>query len=177
MVHSSPKSRTLSAKLSKRERFLKKVVSFVEKLVQKKGRILEINQGSSNTNVVRELLDFGNFSFKTDLGQTMFGGNDIEVWYHPGTSFRNRKRFNTVLSVYYQCFRFETDDCRVNTFDESHGWQLALNNAIRNEKKILVDMERKKRDARQRSLLIEKRENERDKKKAKMTERAERLGL
>ncbi|KKT82550.1 MAG: hypothetical protein A3B99_00705 [Candidatus Yanofskybacteria bacterium RIFCSPHIGHO2_02_FULL_44_12b] len=166
-------SSTLIKRISEREKFLRKVTSFVEKLVQEKGRVIRRSQGSSNTHVVAELLNFGDFSFKTDWGQTMFGGNDVEVWYHPNSNFKDRKRFNPVFSVYYQCARFETDDCKVNTFDENLTWQSAFNKMMKNKKKMLADMKKKERDTRRKDLSEAKNQD----KTALLKKQAEKLGV
>ncbi len=173
MTCSDANSKILIQRVSAREKFLKKVMNFVEKLVQEKGKVMRRSQGSSNTHVVMELLNFGDFSFKTDWGQTMFGGNDVEVWYHPSSSFKDRKRFDPVFSVYYQCARFETDDCKVNTFDENLTWQSAFINAMRNRKRILADMKKKERDTRRKDLSEAKNQE----KAALLKKRAEKLNV
>lgn len=136
--------KNLIEKVAERERFLKTVIPFVVSLVQEKGKVLKESIGSCNINIIRELANVAGFTFKTDLGQTMFGGNNIKVSYQEkrhGVLMQNR----VVLDVYWQC---DIDECKVNFFDESASWQSALLKLTKNKDKIVarIDKEKERRD-------------------------------
>lgn len=130
-------SKTLVQKIRKREEFLEKAVSFIEELVRKHGRVVERVEGSAHIRVVEELADFGVFSFKTDFAQTMFGGNEVSVWYHPSPGATKGKEL--VLKVYYQAAKFRADDCRVDVFKDNPGWQAAFKRTMKRKDKILAE--------------------------------------
>ena len=132
-------NKALAGKVRKRKRFLDETIDPVIKLVCERGRMVSRNQGSSNTHVVWELRNFGGFSFHTDLGQTMFGGNTVKIYYHPGRSFReggldsaHDKEWIPVLEVDFQTHR----EYVVKRFDETTGWRRALVRVLRNKDKI-----------------------------------------
>lgn len=137
-------TKRLARQIKARKDFLNKVVNSVTKLVREYGRVTKRDQGSSNTRVVSELRNFGNFTFETDLGQTMFGGNTIRVWYHPNKSFRKDgldsawdKEWQPVLNIYYQT------DYKVINFDEQREWQRALFRVLKNKERIATQVKKK----------------------------------
>lgn len=156
----------LVRKTRERKKFLDAIIEPVIKLVREKGRMINRSQETSHTNVVWELRNFGGFSFHTDLGQTMFGGNTVKVFYHPSRSFReggldsaHDKDWVPVLDVYFQTEL----EYRVSKFDERLSWQRKLFWVLRNKDKVAARAEkenRKRRDVSRRELRqIEKRED------------------
>jgi hypothetical protein len=141
MSSSPAKELTPAQRVAARERFLRRVVNFTVDLLVDHGRIVHESQGSGHTHIIRELLDFEDFSFKTDLGQTMMGGNDITIWYHPTKEFgllRDDSQ-RRVLKVYSETLplSFEADSFRLECFEESTPWQTFILNLMKNKKKIL----------------------------------------
>ena len=141
----------LAKKIEAREKFLKKVIDFVEKLVIERGEITEKVQGSCHTNIKRRLFNFGDFSFLTDRGQTMFGGNECKIWYHPKNEAGDIREGSLVLSVYYQCESEKNNNCRVDVFNENHAWQSAINYAMSHKDKIVAKISKKEQERRDKS--------------------------
>lgn len=136
--------RSLSVRVSERIEFLKTILPWIERLVSKHGRGLEYSQGSCHTHIVAELKDFAWFSFHTDTGQSMMGGNTFRVWYHPGRLFDNSA---CVLEVHYQVM---VEESRVRLFDTKTDWQKKILGAKQNERAILGKMKREQETVRQR---------------------------
>jgi hypothetical protein len=61
----------------------------------------------------------GDFSFHADLLQSMVGGNDIKVWYHPDCLFRP-SGLVPVLDIYWQA---GIENYKLHTFDRDPRWQ------------------------------------------------------
>lgn len=109
-----------------------------------RSELIKREQGSSYTNVVRFLSNFGYFSFLADMGQTMMGGNTITVWYHPAFIFAKDYKqatptFEPVMEIYYQA---SVDDSHVRIFHPDATWQYAVRLVIKNKDEIAaaIDM-------------------------------------
>ncbi len=174
MAQKSAETKNLVRKIKKREQFLVRVVTGVIALVQKHGTLKSSERGGSHIRTIKELCNFGNFTFETDLGQTDFGGNTISVWYHPGKIFReggsdsaHDKKLTLVLDVYYQT-HYE-----VNEFYEKPNWQKAIIRVFKNQDKIAEQIKR----VQNRSVekLLEQRQEE--DRKFELVEKAKRLGI
>ena len=168
--------RLIARKLKNRKEFLKKIVERVEELVRKEGTELSYIEHSCHTHIVAELRNFGHFSFHTSLGQTMFGGNTITIYYHTGRSFREGgidsaydKEWTPVLKVDFQT----GDDFKVVIFDEQRNWQRALVRVLKNEENIAAQIKRKKEEAK----TAKARNRAAEEKKKKLLEEAKKLGV
>jgi hypothetical protein len=166
----------LANKIRVRKKFLDKIITSIIQLVANKGKIINRVMGSSSKHIVQELRNFGGFSFYTDLGQTMFGGNTIKVYHHPGQSFcdggldlAQNNICEPVLDVYFQT----ADEYDVCTFNESKKWQRALIRVLKNQDKIAAQLDRKENKLKNKS---EKEEVKRLKEE-RLQEEARRLGV
>lgn len=166
----------LARKVGARKRFLDKVVSPIVDLVHKRGKVNKREQGSSHTRVVSELINFGDFTFETDLGQTMFSGDTIRVWHHPHRNFReggldyaHDKEWTPVLDVYYQ----DRSDYKVGAFRDETDWQRALIRVLKNQNKIAARI-KKTQDKASKTLRNWRQADER---KDKLAKEAQKLGL
>jgi hypothetical protein len=161
-------SNTLARRVAQRKKFVERVVLFVQKFAVECGHLTKREMGSSSCHVVWEARYFERLSFVADLGQTMFGGNDIVIRYHGPVAPVNSSTI--VFSVHYQA---SLDDCEVKVFDMTTNWVNDLKQLMRNRSRVSqrvrkqkeVDLAREKRDA----LLREK--------KRKLEAEAKRLGL
>lgn len=127
---------TLEAKIAARIKLLSSIVDFVGKILREKGIVLERHIESCNTNMVEELKDFKNFSFWSDTGQTMFGGNTYKIWYMRGS--------DKVLVLYLD-FQAGIEEAEIKTFDSKRDWLNALKCLIKNWKQIMAKCERERR--------------------------------
>jgi hypothetical protein len=127
---------TLEAKITARIKLLSDIVDLVDNILREKGRVLERHIGSSNTNLVEELKDFENFSFWSDTGQTMFGGNSYKIWYKRGT--------DKVLVLHLD-FQAGIEEAEITTFDPKRDWLNALKRLIKNWKQMMVKSERERK--------------------------------
>lgn len=166
----------LAKKVRTRKNFLNKVVNPVIDLVHKRGTIVRREQGSCHTRIVAEFRNFGDFTFHTDLGQTMFGGNTVKIFYHPGRNFREGgldsafdREWSPVLFV-----DFHTDgDYTVRSFNEKAGWQKALVSVLKNENKIMAQIEK----TRSKAKKISKKQEQNSQVENEIRKEAYKLGL
>ncbi len=131
----TPEIDILRRKIDIRQKFLNSIIDPIEHLLHKKGVILKREIHSSHVHQVMELKDFGGFSFRSDDGQTMFGGCSIDVWYKRGDAD------NLVLALSYQT---SFEECTVIHFDPKSDWKRALGKVIRNQNKIQADIEKRR---------------------------------
>lgn len=146
--------KNLEKRIAERKKLIKRFVDFAEKLVCKSGEVLNREVGSSNTHTIACLRDFGNFSFRADTGQTMMGGNTIEIWYHPGISKITFDAIKPALRVWYQCDLDEAH-AEIRVFDINMAWQTALKRLISRKDKVLAQVAKKKRVREEKSCLKE----------------------
>jgi len=104
-----------------RIQFVKNAIDFIRFSVDEQGTLVSRTISFSHTHTIRALHNFHNFSFLVDIGQTMLGGNEIKVWYHPGVQYE--KKLTPVLSVWWQS---DIEKCRLDTFDPDQRWQGVL---------------------------------------------------
>ena len=132
----------LAKKVKSRQKFLMKVVNFVENLLVESGVVVSEYIGSSHTNVIRQLIGLKFFSFRNDSGQTMMGGNTVTIWFHSGLEridLNSRLCPVPVLDVYFQV---SMDDCNVRSYDERIDWVTPLKYLMRNKKRIIAKMKK-----------------------------------
>ena len=136
-------NKTLARKIRARKRFLDNVLNPIIQLVDKRGTVTKREQRSSYTHVVAELRNFGNFTFRTDLDKTKFGGDTIKVWYHPGRSFREGgldsvwdKEWIPVLDINFLI----CTDYLVREFNKKTDWQRALVSVLKNQDNVATQI-------------------------------------
>lgn len=137
-----------------RARLVKTVVDFVQPVLLKRGEILVNTVGFAHTHTIRELLNFGDFSFRTDTGQTVSGESEAKVWYHP------RARFNKDVSVLVFHARWQTGIEKYEVkLDSGKRWQRELLKVIRGKKTIAARSAKKvlKYEEEQRKLRLDRR--------------------
>ncbi len=173
MAYDHIKTEQLAKKVEERKRFLKKIVNFAENLLLKRGRLIKRVQGSCNTNVKRQLDGFAHFSFFADWGQTMFGGNDVMIWYYPDFKDIDPIKTRAVLHIYYQAALFSVDDCEVKHFDENNEWQNAIERVIKEKKSIVAQITQTLKSSKKQDKAI----NEKQQKQSQTERDAKRLGI
>ena len=148
--------RELEGKVRRRKEFVTRIVAFVERLTVEKGRRVFREESSDHTHVIYHLLNFADFSFYYESGETFCGGNDVRVWYHPGKEMTSPdlQRFNyphdtLVLDVDYQCARCDFTDKgdEIKAFDRDGVWQRAIRYMMKNKDRIIAKLERDKKKA------------------------------
>lgn len=136
----------LAREIAARTLFLKKVTDFAEAISGERGKELHYSQGSSHTHTIYELHDFGGFSFHADTGRTMFGGNQVKVWYHPAAEYT--PGLPPVLDIEWQV---DIEKCTHLQFNADPQWQRAILKVIQRRKGIAAKLDKavakKKRDA------------------------------
>jgi len=154
------KTKELEEKINERMAHIKKIVDFIEMLVKEIGRQIHYDQGSSHTHIIRQA-ELGDFTFVADTGQTMMGGNDFSVWYHPGKKEIDIGVVDPVFSVYSQGSIEEVEEVKVSSFEPSGEWLTALYETIRRKDEILAKLKKEKKNAEKRSKLTEVEEERR----------------
>ena len=143
----------IEKKISKRKQFIMRVVSFIEVLAL---RIGKVSKGDERR--VREVDDIQGFYFITDTG-THFGGEDYIVKYRSRVVFSVRSRAGN-----YQITNFDENlDC---------DWQNKLERLINHAKEFLWEFEKKEEE-----LKNEKKRKEENKKKRELFAEAKILKL
>ena len=163
------KANELEEKIKKRMTLIKKIVEFIEIFTQKIGKRVHYSQGSCHTHIINRA-EYKDFTFVSDTGHSMMGGNDFFVWYHPGKKDIDTKRETPVFSVYFQG---GIEEVKVLTFDQSPKWLNSLNQIMKLRDKILSKAEKDARDNEARLAI----EREKAKKRNALLERAERLKI
>lgn len=131
--------------------FLRMVADFAEMVTRKRGMLVSETVRSGHTHTIRELKDFANFSFRADMGKTMYGGNEVVVTesYRPAGT-------RTVLQFAWQT---SFDGCVVTGYagdTYSAGWEDRLLDLMQNYEEIVAMIDREKgQDKQQRVLLSE----------------------
>lgn len=151
----------LMAMIAARKKFLRQAVDFALSILESEGTILYHDLGTYHTHMKTELKDFRGFSFLSDTGQSIMGGNTIQIWYRAGL----KKKL--VLDVYWLSGAFCLAECEVPVFDKDLRWERALKRLIANHRKVSV------RSAREH--LKELRGNKKRKHKERLMKEAERL--
>lgn len=108
-------NQSLERRTITRMRFLEDVVDFGISITKEYGRLLQHTNGSFVARTIRELHNFGGFSFYVDIGM---GNNTLIVWYHPGQLWE--KRFIPALCITWQT---DVEKCIEHLFDPSFQWQ------------------------------------------------------
>lgn len=98
--------RTLAEDLVMRMSFFQKIIEYARSLLPRKEKWL---------------LNFNDFSFYLESGQTLVGGNQVKVWYHPGEEYR--EELTPVLSLWWQA-AIETGT--LDSFDKDVVWQRVI---------------------------------------------------
>ena len=169
-------TKELAKKVRGRRKFLDKVIGEIITLVNTKGKTVSRMVHSARKYIVLELRNFGAFTFHTDWGQTMFGGNTVKVYYHPGRNFREGgldsafdKDWTPVLDVDFQV----DGEYRVNKFDEKLSWQKKLVWVLRNKDRIAAPATQNRQKQSERAQAAEiKRQKE-----TRVRQDAENLGI
>ena len=165
------KTEDLEKNIKERVELIKRIVRFVDDITAALGTRVSQNVESSYTHTVTELRGLKDFSFLADTGQSMMGGNDYNIWYHPGKKEIDPKRLGPVFSVSYQVSI--EDDSMVHIFDPSAGWQNALNALIETKAQIITEAKKQKEIQEiQGQLLVEG-----ERKRKNLLKRAEELRL
>jgi hypothetical protein len=145
MAYDVLQTREIARQVRKRKALLRMAVACVDYFVEKYGIVVEKAQGSSNTHIVSRLINFKDFTFETDYGQTMFGGNNVKIWHHPGKRFReggldsaHDSCWNPVIDVYFQV----GNDWQVNVFNPTPVWQKELIHLFRNRVRVCNEINR-----------------------------------
>lgn len=138
----------LKNKIKERKELLAKFINFAEEITRERGQIVERDEGSSHTRIVRRLVNFAHFSFETATSYC----DNVKILYHPDVSEmnvsfvgeRNLARLNhakipPVLDVYYQT----EGDYAVRIFDEDTGWQAALKDVVEHKDELIKKMDEK----------------------------------
>lgn len=114
--------------------FLKKVTNFAVSITDERGISLERTVHDHYVHSIRQLHNFGGFSFHANTGQTEFGGNHIKVWYHPHKPYSSICPDPVpVLDISWGTYIEQPIDIR---FNDNPDWQCEILKVIRNQKSI-----------------------------------------
>ena len=109
--------------------FLKSIINFAKFITAERGKLLKHTAGFGYINTIRELYNFGAFSFYIDLCQTTMGGHELKIWYHPSKQYE--KELIPVLDIWWQ---LEVSNAKVERFESNRKWQNEFLRAIKRQK-------------------------------------------
>lgn len=128
--------KTLVQKVIERKRFIEKIVKFVNEITMGKGTMVKFDSCPSHTHRIWRLGDFVGFYFETEFCKHCMDGNEIRIWQYSNKGLKVR--------VFWLHYRENLDECVVKQFVEGE-WQEEIKKAIRNKKRILLQIENKKK--------------------------------
>lgn len=137
-------AKELEKQIRERKKLIMRFVNFVHKITREVGSVVHTDVGSSHTHVIRELRNFNGFSFLSDTGRTMFGGNKFQISYHPGREEVVLQQTKPVFDVFYQTSL--DDESAEVYFDPSPVWRGPLEALIANKKKAISVFRRKEKE-------------------------------
>jgi hypothetical protein len=135
----------LSTQIAARKELLRHYVRFIEDMIRTLGtHRTEVGRTdrSSKTRVVRELREFGSFSFRTVHSISLLHDYEVSAWWHParnGVTDYGAK--NLVFEMFYEPCPFDPNDpdCRVETFLNDGTWRAALDVTIARKDEIIAE--------------------------------------
>lgn len=163
-------TKELEKKVLARKAWLIKIVDFVEKIVLEHGECLAYKEHSAHTFSKHELKDVRGFTFSTEGSFSMFGGENIRIWYCPP-----RKKDEPNKEVLYLEW-WSRDDIHVKTCVDEKTWWPAFERLMESAHKIFPTPAQKKQQR-------EKAEKEKEKQaeeaivRKKLLEQAEKIQL
>ena len=163
-------SKSLAKRVVARQRFLEKVIDFAETIIREGGRVIRHKTYDCYTQTEAELMNFAGFSFRTYGAFTMFGGEELKIWYHPDSKERPPQ---PVLEVEW----YEMAKLKVKHFDTSVKWQRALSRIIKDKEKVVARVRREKEISKARAGRAALRQASLDRANKNLEEAAKRLRL
>lgn len=163
-------SKTLATQVVARQKFLEETLRFATSVVSRRGKVLFREVHKWHTETKEELRNFASFSFYSYGSHTMFGGETVKIWYHPGSEKLPPEPF---LEVEW----WDIKECRVKRFDQSPGWQRAIKVVMKNEKRIAKAFETKQKNAEERARRVVERDKALHQEEVHLASEAKRLGL
>lgn len=135
--------KSLEQKVAERKALVSKFAKFTKEIAMGLGRSTTVSQGSCHTHVRWFLGNFRGFSFLFDTGQSMMGGEDVVIWYHPDTTEIDPDKMEPVFK-FHNPFDSISEMREVKIFDTKVDWVSALKRVITRKKEIMRKMESKK---------------------------------
>ena len=133
------KTSNLAQRVLNRQKFLERVIKFVEGITVKRGKRTYHQVESYHTVNTWELYNFGGFSFYIHGSFSMMGGDEIKVWYHPGQK-RPQAGKPTLHIRYWDIAKLEVEE-----IDQSLKWQTAIRKLMREADKVAAQIDRQKK--------------------------------
>lgn len=143
----------LAAQVVARQQFVEDVIGYVSSLLAKRGKVLMHEVHDYHTRSTVELRGYTDFSFYSEGVYSMYGGEKIRLWYHPG---KPRPVEPTLVVEWW-----DVKKCKVLRFDPTIPWQRALKRLIKDHKgkqQIAAREEAKERRATERAAKQAERE-------------------
>ena len=158
-----PKLRELEKKVKERKKLVERIAGFVEHVTVKHGKRTYYSEGSCNTHTQHEL-KLGNFFLKGDLGQTMYGGNTVDVVY----------KDQIVFSAYFQGGPHE---CLVSVFEKKRDWLVAIKKLIQSHEKAIERLKKREEVKAAKAAKEKEKANKTEETLENLLKEAKRLGL
>jgi len=128
-----------------RQQFIESALPFIALAVGRCGKILR--EEDRGDHIVREatLKDFHGFSFFHNSGLSMFGGDIVTAWYHPGRPFALISGDQPlVLDIEW----WNIKECKVKYWSAGNCWQNVMREMLVNGGTVVIEQFEKKERAR-----------------------------
>jgi hypothetical protein len=137
---------TRTTKIKARIQFLEQVTVFAENVGMSCGEILK-DSGGYVRNVVCQAHNVVGFSFYSDTGQSMMGGNSVRIYYHPRKKYTD-SHDDLVLDIHWGV---QMEECELRVFREDLEWQEKILEVMKNWEQLKKRINRNAKTAHQRA--------------------------
>ena len=159
----------LAKKIDERKNNIVKFVNFIEDITAEIGRLVRKEVGDDHIHVIMMLENFGGFTFRTESGQSIMGGNEVTVWRHPNAKFISLEKTKPDMKVWYQDRR----ELTVYHYNKDLEWQRHFENIIANRDIMIKNFKEEKNNQ---IFEIEK-NRKKEKNREQLIKEAERLKI
>ena len=158
----------LEKQVSAKKAWLQEIIDFVTEVTVKHGKCLEYKEYTNHTRSKHELRDIQGFSFKTDGSYTMFGGENLHIWYRPPSW--KRKPSEEVLELEWW------NEIHVRKCVNEKLWVPALKRLMKNKEKVFPTSKQKEQQEKQ---VEKKKQDERHEavRRKELLEQAQKMGM
>ena len=166
----------LAKKIDERKKIIEKFINFIEDITAEIGRLVRKEVGDDHIHVIMMLENFGGFTFKTEIGQSMMGGNEVRVWHHHNIKFIFSEKPEPDMGVWYNTksdLKELEKNVKIRYFNKELEWQRCLEYIIANRDIMVKNFKEEKNNQ---IFEIEK-NRKKEKNREQLIKEAERLKI
>jgi len=154
--------------ISKKNKWLNKIIDFLQEVVREHGKKVDYRQGSSHTYIKYELHNVRGFSFMTEGSFTMYGGDGVKIWYQSSPQVPKQE----VLHLEW----WNPKEIYVRVSIDEKKWVGAFKKLMKDKKKIFPTPDQKEKQKKQDEKKVQDQRFEHVR-RAELLEKAQKMGL